>query len=125
MTLAASANFSQTLGTLKMDIGTASDQIVGSGGTFSLTGGTLALSLGSGFGYANTYSLFSSFAGGTVSSLTISGYDTVNYTAGLGSDGVLYFTAIPEPSTYAAILGGLALAGVFIHRRRNRAGKVA
>lgn len=27
--------------------------------------------------------------------------------------------AIPEPSTYAAIFGGLALAGAMIHRRRR------
>jgi hypothetical protein len=30
-------------------------------------------------------------------------------------------SAIPEPSTYAAILGGLALVGVALHRRRQRA----
>lgn len=30
--------------------------------------------------------------------------------------------AIPEPSTYAAILGALALAGVVVARRRSRAG---
>jgi hypothetical protein len=29
--------------------------------------------------------------------------------------------AIPEPSTYAALLGGLALAGVLLHRRRRTA----
>lgn len=29
------------------------------------------------------------------------------------------FTAIPEPSTYAAIFGALALAGVVVHRRRQ------
>jgi hypothetical protein len=28
--------------------------------------------------------------------------------------------AIPEPSTYAAIFGGLALVGVMIHRRRRQ-----
>lgn len=28
-------------------------------------------------------------------------------------------TAIPEPSTYAAIFGALALAGVVVHRRRQ------
>lgn len=33
----------------------------------------------------------------------------------------LAFTAIPEPSTYAAIFGALALAGVMIHRRRKQA----
>ena len=32
-------------------------------------------------------------------------------------------TAIPEPSTYAALFGTLALAGVVIHRRRRMAAK--
>lgn len=39
---------------------------------------------------------------------------------GLGLDNVSV-TAIPEPSTYAAIFGALALAGVMIHRRRKQA----
>ncbi|MCB1106228.1 MAG: PEP-CTERM sorting domain-containing protein, partial [Cephaloticoccus sp.] len=30
-------------------------------------------------------------------------------------------TAVPEPSTYAAILGGVALVGVAVIRRRKRA----
>lgn len=32
-----------------------------------------------------------------------------------------FTTAIPEPSTYAAIFGALALCGVIVHRRRQRA----
>ncbi len=32
-----------------------------------------------------------------------------------------YTSAVPEPAAYAAILGGLALAGVMIHRRRQAA----
>lgn len=32
-------------------------------------------------------------------------------------------TAIPEPSTYAALFGALALAGVVVHRRRKHAAK--
>lgn len=39
---------------------------------------------------------------------------------GLGLDNVSV-TAIPEPSTYAAIAGVLALGGVMWHRRRQRA----
>jgi|GEM_PF-2348076 len=43
------------------------------------------------------------------------GYSTINEFE------ILAVGAIPEPSTYAAILGGLALAGVVIHRRRRHA----
>lgn len=39
------------------------------------------------------------------------------------ADGVAFVQAIPEPSTYAAIFGGLALAGAFVYRRRARATK--
>ncbi len=128
MTLAANANFTQTLGTLTMNIGTVSDQITGSGTSiFNLTGGTLALTLGSGFSYGSTYSLFSGFVGTSdATGVTITGYDTGLYTAALGADGVLSFSssAIPEPSTYVAIFGALALTGAAMYRRRNRAGKV-
>ena len=124
-TLAASQNFSTTTGgTLNFDVGTAFDQIIGSGtGTFSIgSGTTLALTLGTGFSYGNTYTLFSSFAGGTVASsgFTISGYDTTNYTASLANTGILSFapTAVPEPSTYATILGAVALGFVAYRRRR-------
>ncbi len=33
--------------------------------------------------------------------------------------GMLNVSAIPEPDTYAALFGGLALAGAVIHRRRR------
>ena len=39
----------------------------------------------------------------------------IEYLAGTS----LLFTAVPEPSTYAAIFGALALAGVMLHRRRR------
>lgn len=48
-----------------------------------------------------------------------------NWTTGTGNSGTLSLdttaftvSAIPEPSTYAAIFGGLALVGAAIHRRR-------
>jgi hypothetical protein len=35
--------------------------------------------------------------------------------------GTYQLTVVPEPSTYAAIAGGLGLAAAVIHRRRQRA----
>jgi hypothetical protein len=40
------------------------------------------------------------------------------YTSFLGT---YTLTVVPEPSTYAAIAGGLGLAAAVIHRRRQRA----
>ena len=37
----------------------------------------------------------------------------------------VFVTAVPEPSTYAAILGGVALVGVMVMRRRKSAAKAA
>jgi hypothetical protein len=39
----------------------------------------------------------------------------------VGEDVVLLFTAVPEPSTYAMALGGLACGGCSMFRRRKRA----
>ncbi|HEY9248014.1 MAG TPA: autotransporter-associated beta strand repeat-containing protein [Rariglobus sp.] len=123
LSLASGKNFTMSAGTLSFNLGTSSDQIASAGSAgFTLSGGTLALTLGSGFDYNNDYQLFSGFSSGlsSVSGLTISGYDTVNYTASLSTAGLLEFTAtsIPEPSTYAVIVGGFVLAGCVARRRR-------
>lgn len=122
VTLGAAANFVLTSGDIRLTLGTSFDSIVSSGaGAFSLTGGSLVLDVnGAGFNYANTYAVFTGFGGAnTVSGLSFSGYDTVNYSASLGTNGVLSFAAIPEPSTYVLLAMGLGAVG-FLRSRRVR-----
>jgi hypothetical protein len=111
-------------GTLSLTLGTAFDQIAGSGGgTVTLSGGTLLLDpTGAGFSYGATYAVFSGFSSVVATGITISGYDTINYTASLDSDGVLSFAAVavPELANSSLLVGGLALAAV--GRRRFRLG---
>lgn len=111
MTLAANQNFTMSGGEMLMTLGVSFDQIFGSGtGAFSITDGILRLDVsGAGFSYGNTYALFSGFSSGNVSSLEITGYDAVGYTAELSNAGVLSFTAVPEATTWSLLLGALAL----------------
>jgi hypothetical protein len=120
MTVAADQAFNVTGGTLNMDVGTSSDQILGSGsGTYSLENMTIALTTGDGFDYNSVYTLLSGFASGTYDNITITGYDTANWLAQLdASNGnlSLSFVTVPEPSTYALIFGGLL--GLIALKRR-------
>ena len=119
--LASAKDFTMTLGTVNLHLGTSFDQILSTGGgaKFDISGGTLALTLGAGFDYNNTYAVFSGFDGtNAVSGLGFTGYDSVNYDAVLGTNGVLSFTVIPEPSTFVMLLGGL---GTLMLLRRRRA----
>jgi len=118
--LATNQNFNSTSGTLLLSVGDASvlDTIQGSGtGTFTLLNTTITLSLGSGFSYGNTYGVFSGFQPGSLTNVTIGGYDTGNYTATLGTNGSLSFAVIPEPATL--LLAGLGLAFLMGARKRS------
>ena len=119
----------QTGSILDFQLGTTSDQVAVTGGLLigpsGTNGVTLNLSNAGGF-IAGTYTLFdftsaspigfdlADFAIGT----TIAGFS--NNLAFSGNTLVLTATAVPEPSTYAALLGALALAAAAWRRRRAR-----
>jgi len=121
LTLATNQNFTSGIGTLNFDLLGASsfDKIIGSGtGAFSLSGTTLALS-GSFASVVGTYQLFSGFGGtNSVSGLTITGLGS-GLSGSLDTTGLLTIaTAIPEPSTYAMLIGA-AVLGFVAYRRRS------
>lgn len=120
LTLGSAANFSLSSGSMMLQLGTSFDQLVSSGaGSFSITGGTFALDVtGAGFDYGTTYAVLAGFGGSnSVSGLSFTGYDNTNYLANLGTDGVLSFGAIPEPSTWALL--AFSLTTVMVLRRRK------
>lgn len=77
---------------------------------------------------ANTLSA-GTYQGGMEFNNIVSSLIDLSGTYGAGANGVSVYTAyttfqiqaVPEPSTYAAIAGGLALLGVMWHRRRRTA----
>jgi hypothetical protein len=114
---------------LNFELGLTSELIRVSGGTLTGPsgngGGTLNFSNSGGFA-AGTYTLIN-YTAATLSNFQASdfaiGSSISGYTYNLALSGsTLQLTAtasaIPEPSTYAAILGGLALGFVFWRKRR-------
>jgi hypothetical protein len=94
-------------------------------GTFYFSGTSVQLQVA-----ANTFAP-GTYAAGMEFNNIVSSLVDLSGTYGAGAYGVSVYTAyttfqieaIPEPSTYAAICGALALAGVVIHRRRRLAGR--
>jgi len=114
---------------LNFDLGSTSDLIRVTGGILAGPGAgnvTVNLADAGGFG-ANTYTLFN-FTGATLSGFDASDFTLGtaptgwNYTFGLTADSLqltVTASAVPEPATYAAILGALTL-GLVVLRRRLR-----
>ncbi len=121
--LADGKTFSMSGGTWNLNITGDStfDKIVSVSGTpsFSITAGTIDLTGGT-INYLTTYGILSGFSSGTVGGLSIQGYDSTNYLAILGADGILAFTAIPEPGTWVLVaLAGLVLAAVRVRAKKT------
>jgi len=94
--MAAGNKFTMSGGMLNVTLGSSCDQVNGTGnGSFAITGGTLNLDVaGDGFSYSSTYSILNGYSSGSVTGLTLSGYDTTHYQAKLSESGVVSFTAI-------------------------------
>jgi len=117
LTLAAGKSLAISGGAIGLTLGTNAGQIAGSG-SVTVTGGSLALNTsGAGFSYGDTYQVFSGFGTTNYSELTLTGFDSADYTASLSSDGDLSFSAVPEPATYALIMGLGALGFVAYPKR--------
>jgi autotransporter-associated beta strand protein len=127
--LALNQNFVMTGGTLSLALNSGGQGSIGSAGGsggFEISGGTLNLNNGI-TNYGTSYDLLSGFnsADSSVAALAITGYDTADYTANLGDNGVLTFAATPEPNVYLLFLVGAALLAGWRTRRAVALGCVA
>lgn len=117
--LKSNSGFTMTGGTWEFTLG---DQITGTGASssFSISSGILDLN-SSISDYSVSYTLLSGFSSGSVTGLTINGYDNTNWLASLSNSGVLSFTAaaVPEPSAFASLAGAAVLGAVALRRRRR------
>jgi fibronectin-binding autotransporter adhesin len=110
--------------TLALTLGSNSSKIAFLSAVANLLGSgnaTLSLTQDTGFDYGATYRIFENTSTTAFAFSSITGYDTSAYEAQFGFDSNNYnltFTAVPEPSSYALLLFGLA--GVIFARRRLR-----
>ncbi|MDF3056448.1 MAG: hypothetical protein K0R17_663 [Rariglobus sp.] len=111
------------------ELGTAFDKIVASSltlGTDVLDAADFDFTTGTGFAGSQTYTLFDSgsITGSFLSFVVTNiGGSGINGTVSLvDNDVILTTSAVPEPSTYAILLGGAAVA--FAMLRRTRSGQV-
>ncbi len=88
--------------------GTAAPNYVIDTSTF-LAGNTYTL----GIGYDDILSFNGNGYNGAPAGITVAGLYEIRST-------ITLYAAVPEPSTYAAIFGAVALAGVMLHRRRRQ-----
>ena len=120
ITLGSGSNLVLSGGTINVTLGSVFGQIAGTG-TLTATGGSLVLNTnGTGFSYNSSYQIFSGFGSSDLSGLSLTGYDTADYTAALSNSGDLSFSAVPEPSTSAVIFGAAALGFAVYRRAKNR-----
>jgi fibronectin-binding autotransporter adhesin len=112
---------------LNFDLGSTSDLLRISDGTLTgpLVGNVTVNVYDSGSFTPATYTLFN-FAGATTADFNASGFAIgvapggMSYSFGLTADSLqLTVTAVPEPATAAAALGGVALVALLVRRRQR------
>ena len=119
--------------------GVGSDKVAlinGAAGDLTFNGNNIAFTVSGSLSNSQTYTLFTSSIAGSYLGLTLDGsnkvtsglsftglggaFQTNGYISLVGNDLILNTGAIPEPSTYAAIFGALALGGTALYRRRSK-----